>query len=96
MAKAEKTTLERIVKEEGVTLHLTMDEVRTLVAVATMVSGDAVTSPRKHTDAIGRAIEDAMGKSRYDWGWIGLERGLLNRSGPNSGIRFESYPEEDA
>lgn len=54
MAEAQKTV--KVVKTETVTLTLSKDEAEALVAVVGNVTGHGSNSPRKHTDAIYRAL----------------------------------------
>ena len=76
---AEATKIEKVVAE-GVTLDLTMAEVRTLARLTHFVSGSEENSPRKHVVAIQKAIEDALGERPYGWEWIQPERDLFSGS----------------
>ncbi|MEU6704742.1 hypothetical protein [Streptomyces wuyuanensis] len=57
MAEAQKTT--RTVVEKTFTLTLSVDEAETLMAVGAKIAGDQVDSPRKHFEAIVRALGKA-------------------------------------
>lgn len=90
MAKAEKTEVEVVTKEEGVTLHLSMAEVRTLYAMTLRVGGDPdpEVNPRGHASNIKGAIEKALGKSEWSWDWANPE---YRCSSGGYGIRFDNY-----
>jgi hypothetical protein len=62
VANARKTEIERTVKEEGVSLDLTMPEVRALYAVTNRVGGSPTEGPRGLIDNIRLALLDALGK----------------------------------
>lgn len=71
MAKAEKSRVEVVTVEDGVTLHLSMAEAKTLAAVGTKIGGDPDDTPRRHMDAINKALQEALASTRlYDWGWF--------------------------
>ncbi|MFF9525393.1 hypothetical protein ACF1DV_25940 [Streptomyces achromogenes] len=59
MAVAEKTTVERVVTEDGFTLKLTVDEAETLVAVLARVGGSPHESPRGNAEAVMKALSGA-------------------------------------
>lgn len=49
----------RVVKPQGVTLELTMDEAQTLRDVLAKVGGSPRVSRRRHIAALSKAMEDA-------------------------------------
>lgn len=59
MAQAEKTTVERVVIEEGFTLKLTVGEAEALVAVLAKVGGSPADSPRGDTENVLKALRAA-------------------------------------
>lgn len=63
MATAEKTTViaEKLVKveEEAFTLTLSKDEAETLRIIFNVIGGSPVSSRRKHTDAMDRALYES-------------------------------------
>jgi hypothetical protein len=59
MATASTTNVKRTVTEKGIALILTDAEAETLLAIVTKVSGDLNDSPRKHTEAVYRALREA-------------------------------------
>lgn len=65
MAKAEKTTVERVVLEDGFTLKLTVDEAETLVAVLARVGGSPSVSPRGKSGDVLTALLDAGVRDYY-------------------------------
>lgn len=71
MASAEKTEIERIVKEEGIVLHLTMAEARALGALTWRVVGSPDRSPRGLIDGIRKALAKAVTGSndQYEIQW---------------------------
>ncbi|MEU3986109.1 hypothetical protein AB0F77_39635 [Streptomyces sp. NPDC026672] len=68
MAHAEKTTAERVVKEAGFTLKLTVDEAEALVAVLAQVGGDRESSPRTHSEGVLEVLVDAGVRTYYPAG----------------------------
>jgi hypothetical protein len=62
MASARKVKVERIVEEEGIELHLTMAEARSLYAISMKVGGtpDPERCLRGHIDNIRQAIAKAV------------------------------------
>jgi hypothetical protein len=62
MAEARKTEIERIVKEDGVELHLSLAEARSLYAITMRVGGtpDPERCLRGHIDNIRQAIAKAV------------------------------------
>ncbi len=84
MAKAEVIP----VKVEGLTLTLTMEEVRTLYSVFLRVGGSPINSPRKHIAAINEAIEKALGTDDFEWSWADPERALIRR---DAGLMIDDY-----
>lgn len=97
MAEARKTEVERIVKEEGALLELTMPELRTVYSALLRMGGLADRSPRGHADRVRKAIEkavavDPLGAPVYDrdpWSWANPEWACL-RDGP--GLVAKNYP----
>jgi hypothetical protein len=91
--KAEKSTVEKVTveKSEGVKLELTMDEVKGLYAICLRVGGDPEESARRHTDAFMAAVEEALGKEKYDWGWLGKEYASVEHG---MGIAARDYPDD--
>ncbi|MER5883107.1 hypothetical protein ABT160_04705 [Streptomyces sp. NPDC001941] len=96
MAKARRTVTDQVVTETkrvpAVTLTLTIEEAETLIAVGSLVAGDAETSPRRHYEAITEALLKAgvrdftaSGSHPFDY---------LKRSHP--GVAFRSYPLTEA
>jgi hypothetical protein len=59
MATAKKT--EQVVKTVEVTLILSEDEARTLLAVGSRVGGCPSQSPRRHIDSVNGALRSALG-----------------------------------
>ncbi|MGW1673272.1 hypothetical protein [Streptomyces sp. NPDC002324] len=63
MAEAKRTIIEQEVTETkkvpAVTLTLTVEEAETLMAVGAKVGGDRYTSPRKHYEAVTKALRNA-------------------------------------
>jgi hypothetical protein len=89
MAAAEKTTVERVVTEEGFTLKLTVNEAETLVAVLAQVGGDPVTSPRGLAEGV---LTSLMGAGvRGYWPTKIDHPSSLTRGH----ITFMDYPAED-
>lgn len=72
MATAEKTTIERVVEDEGFQLSLSVAEAETLIAVITVVGGSRDT-PREHTDSVYEALKSAGVRDWCKPGW-GVER----------------------
>ncbi|MEU0860642.1 hypothetical protein ABZ352_35545 [Streptomyces griseofuscus] len=87
MAVAEKTTVERVVTEDGFTLKLTVEEAETLVAVLSRVGGSPYTSPRKHAGAVLDALREAGTRAYWE-----------DDHPPDQAtgsIQFDDYPVED-
>lgn len=61
MATAENVNVDvvKTVKEPAVRLTLTKDEASALKSVLGLIAGDPLTTSRKHTQAISRALENA-------------------------------------
>lgn len=59
MAVAEKTTIERVVTEDGFTLKLSVNEAEALVAVLARVGGSPTDSPRGDAKSVLRALQNA-------------------------------------
>ncbi|MFD5161013.1 hypothetical protein ACFWMJ_23540 [Streptomyces hawaiiensis] len=88
MATAEKTTVERVVTEDGFTLKLTVDEAETLVAVLAQVAGSPTTSPRGLAEGVLKVLVES-GVRTY-WPRIAGHPANLTRGA----VRFDDYPEE--
>lgn len=71
--KAEKTEVEVVTKVEGIRLDLSLDEVKGLYAICLRISGSPTKSARRHSAAFLKAVEEALGKREYEWGWLGEE-----------------------
>lgn len=99
MASARKVKVERIVEEEGVELHLTMAEARSLYAVSMRVGGtpDPEVCLRGHIDNIRGAIVKAVGKddSIYNTAeeWAQPEYGCVSGG---TGVIAKDYPRDEA
>ncbi|KUF18838.1 hypothetical protein [Streptomyces silvensis] len=65
MATAEKSTVERVVTEEGFVLHLSTAEAETLVAVLAHVGGDPEESPRGDAERVLNALRDSGVRNFY-------------------------------
>ncbi|MFB7027165.1 MULTISPECIES: hypothetical protein [unclassified Streptomyces] len=63
MAESKRTTITQEVTETkkvlAVTLTLTIEEAEALQALVGSITGDAVRSPRKHTDSVYHALKGA-------------------------------------
>jgi hypothetical protein len=99
MAEARKTEVERIVKEEGIELHLTMAEARSLYAVSMRVGGtpDPERCLRGHIDNIRGAIAKAVNDgedSIYSIAeeWAQPEYGCVSGG---TGVIAKDYPRDE-
>jgi predicted RecB family endonuclease len=88
VATAEKTTVERVVTEEGFTLKLTVDEAETLVAVLSQVGGSPSRSPRGVAERVLETLVEAGARTYYPRP-VGHPVNLARGS-----VRFDDYPAE--
>ncbi|MFE0326304.1 hypothetical protein ACFW08_05745 [Streptomyces sp. NPDC058960] len=89
MAAAEKTTIARVVMEDGFTLKLTVDEAETLVAVLACVGGSPDTSPRGLAEGVLKSLID-VGVRNY-WPRLSDHPASLTRGS----VQFNDYAAED-
>ena len=82
MAKAAKKTERKVSEETTVTLTLSVDEAVTLHTVLANIGGDREAGPRKHTDAVYKALNSA-GINYYGSAAYRLHSGSM---------RFGTYP----
>lgn len=67
MAKAEKTTVEKVVTEDGTVLTLNEAETRAVYAALLRVGGDPTESPRGLIDGVRDAIDKRYGRAGWNW-----------------------------
>ncbi|WJV49931.1 hypothetical protein [Streptomyces flavofungini] len=60
MADAKRTTIMKLEEADGVEMAITMEEVAVLRAILSRVGGSVERSPRKHVDAIRKALDDVV------------------------------------
>jgi hypothetical protein len=97
MAVAEKRVERRVIEDVTVTLKLSEDEARTLVAVLMLTAGSRKTSPREHVVNILDALRRA-GATRPDpFGGALATNKAFERADPSNlaegMVRFRDYPE---
>ncbi len=63
--KTEDIKVETVVKQQVVTLKLTSDEARTLMAVLSQIGGDPDKSARKHCDSIRFGLQSHISYDNY-------------------------------
>ena len=104
MASAErKTKTETVmvpqekVVEDGLILHLSPEEVRTLRVILLKVAGSPHRSPRKHAEAISDAIDRGMRKDKWNWeDWCGPELYAMQNLGNGiGGVTVNDDPKEN-
>lgn len=87
-----KKMVETEVEETTYIMELSLDELKTLRAVFNRVGGSPTNSPRMHMDSMSNAIDDGVGKERYNWSWAQPEIDLMNKL--RDGIHFNDYGSE--
>ncbi|MFD8018939.1 hypothetical protein ACFV6G_00720 [Streptomyces lavendulae] len=95
MAEAKRTIITREVKKTetvpALSMTISIEEAESLMAVLVKVAGSLTNSPRKHTNAILRSLENAQVR---DWESPGHPFSLL--ADPNSGLAFKDYKQPNA